>query len=160
MPRLITLIPCEKVIVDRDGIPSLISLFENIHISPAAGEDIIAIPKETITYREWAVFSEWEASADEVGLKADQIFELQFPDGSLAPIRGKLPFVFEKPGTHRNHQNILGFPVGQEGAYAIRVWLEKDGSRISEVSTRQLNVVHKIPHGAKEVKQLYGQSPA
>jgi hypothetical protein len=160
MPRLITLLPCEKVIVDRDGMPSLISLFENLHIAPAAGEGIIEIPRETITYREWAVFCEWEVNADEVGMTADQIFEMQFPDGTVAPIKGKIPFVFEKPGTHRNHQNIIGFPVGQEGAYTIRVWLEKDGKPISEIGTRQMNVVHKIPPGAKEVKSTYGQSPA
>src|SRR5271163_573677 len=95
MPRLLTLLPCEKVIVDRDGIPSLIALFENLNIAPTQGQDIVEVPKETTTYQHWAVFSEWEISESELDLKqADQILEIQFPDGTTAPMRGKIPFVF------------------------------------------------------------------
>jgi hypothetical protein len=158
MPRLVTLLPCEKVIVDRDGVPSLVSLFENLNIAPAAGQ-IVEVPKETITYQQWAVFSEWEISADELSLKAaDQIFEIQFPDGSIAPLKGKIPFIFLNPGIHRNHQNIVGFPVGQQGVYLIRVWLEKDGKPISEIGTRQMKVTHNIPPGAT-AQEIYGQNP-
>jgi len=159
MPRLVTLLPCEKVIVDRDGMPSLIALFENLNISPSPGQEIAEVPRETITFQQWTVFSEWWIGADELDLEAaDQIFEIQFPDGSLAPVRGKIPFVFGNPGIHRNHQTIVGFPVGQEGTYTIRVWLEKDGKPISEIGTREMKVIHKIPPGATAMEVL-GHSP-
>lgn len=160
MPRLLTLLPCEKVIVDRDGIPSLIALFENLNIAPTQGQDIAEVPKETITFQHWAVFSEWEISESELDLKqADQILEIQFPDGTTAPMRGKIPFVFNVAGTQRNHQDILGFPVGQEGTYHVRVWLEKDGKVISEVHTRKMKVIHKLPP-EKRITETFGESPA
>jgi hypothetical protein len=159
MPHPVTLLPCEKVVVDRDGIPTLIALFENINLAPVPGKEIVEVPKETITFQQWAVFCEWEIAADELGLKAaDQIFEIQFPDGSIAPIKGEIPFVFGNPGIHRNHQSIVGFPVGQEGTYHIRVWLEKDGKPISDVGTREMKVFHSIPTG-KMGTEIFGQSP-
>jgi hypothetical protein len=88
---------------------------------------------------------------------ADQIFEVQFPDGSIAPIRGAIPIVFGNPGIHRNHQNIIGFPVGQAGAYRVRVWLEKDGKPITDIGTRTLNVFHGIEPG-KIGTPVFGQS--
>jgi hypothetical protein len=155
MPRLITLLPCERVIVSREGIPSLISLFEDLNIAPSEGESIVEVPKETITFQHWAVFCEWEIGDDELDLKkADQILEMQYPDGSIAPIKGRLPFDLPRAGTFRNHQDIYGFPVGQEGAYTIRVWLEKDGKPVSEVGTRKMRVIHKIPAGARTTETL------
>ncbi|MFZ0771323.1 MAG: hypothetical protein WCA49_06105 [Candidatus Sulfotelmatobacter sp.] len=161
MPRLVTLLPCEKVIVDRDGMPSLIALFEHINISVSQGEEIVEVPKETVTYHQWAVFSEWKVEEDEIATvdAADQILEVQFPDGSVAPIKGRLRFVFNSAGIHRNHQNILGFPIGQQGTYKIRVWLEKDGKPISEIAIREMKVIHKLPPGV-EPKQVFGASPA
>jgi hypothetical protein len=150
MARLITLLPCEKVIVDRQGMPSLISLFENLNVTPSEGEGIAEVPKQTITFTHWAVFAEWEITEEEVALReAQQVLELLYPDGSAVPIRGTIPFIFQSAGIARNHQDIYGFPVGQEGPYTIRVWLEKDGKPISEVGTRKMRVIHRIPPGAK-----------
>jgi len=150
MARLITLLPCEKVIVGRDDLPTLIALFEYLNIEPSAGQDIAAVPPETITFQRWAVFSEWEIEESEVALKeADQILELQFPDGTVAPLRGKTPFRWQMAGTVRNHQEVYGFPVGQEGWYTIRVWLEKDGKPISPIGTRKMRVMHKLPSDQK-----------
>lgn len=158
MARLLTILPCEKVIVGRDDLPSLIALFEHLNIAPSEGQDVISVPKETITYQQWAVFSEWEIDESEVGLKdVVQIFELQFPDGTVAPLKGKIPFVFEVVGTVRNHQEIFGFPVGQEGFYTIRVWLEHEGKPISEVGTRKILVRHKLPPG-KKTRPIIGES--
>jgi hypothetical protein len=160
MPRLLTLLPCEKVIVDRDGIPSLIGLFEHLNIAPSEGQDVVEVPKETITFQHWAVFSEWEINESELHLKeVEQILEIQFPDGTIAPIRGKIPFIFNVAGTQRNHQDILGFPVGQEGSYRVRVWLEKHGEIVSEVGTREMKVIHKIPP-EKRITQVIGESLA
>jgi hypothetical protein len=159
MPRLVTLLPCEKVIVDREGVPSLVALFENLNITPSEDENIATVPKETITYQHWAVFSEWEITPDELALKeADQVLEMHYPDGSAVPIRGRIQFLFENAGITRNHQNIVGFPVGQEGTYSIRVWLEKDGKPISEVGIRQMKVAHKIAPG-KQTFPAFGRSP-
>jgi hypothetical protein len=155
MPRIVNLLPCERVIVDRDGIPSLLSLFQNIQIEPSEGQGITEVPPNTITFKEWAVYSEWMADAQDVGLDASQILEVQYPDGSIAPIRGSIPFKFEKTGIQRNHQNIIGFPVGQEGTYTIRVWLELDGKAISEIGTYEMTVSHKISPGTQS-RELLG----
>lgn len=151
MPRLITLLPCERVIVDRDGMPSLIALFENLHITPSEGQGLAAVPKETVTFKSWAIFCEWEVTSEEITKfnTVDQIFEMEFPDGTTAPVKGKIPFVFQNAGTYRNHQNVFGFPVGQEGTYIIRVWLEKDGARVSDVGTRRMQVIHTLPPGVQ-----------
>jgi hypothetical protein len=150
------------VIVDRDGVPSLIALFENINLTVSQGEQIVEVPKQTITYQHWAVFSEWKVEENEVelfGSTVQQILETQFPDGSIAPVKGKIPFIFGNAGTYRNHQDILGFPVGQEGSYHIRVWLERDDKPISEVGVREMKVIHQLQPGAKS-HQIFGVSPA
>jgi hypothetical protein len=158
MPHLVTLLPCEKVIVDREGMPSLIRLFQNINIALSEGQQLEQIPREAITYKEWALFTEWKIDDAEVGTKAEQIFELMYPDNAIAPLKGRIPFDFKTPGIHRNHQNIIGFPIGQEGPYTIRVWLERGGQRISEIGTYQMHVVHKIPAGATTI-EIWAQSP-
>jgi len=157
MARLLNLLPCEKVIVDRAGMPSLIALFQNINVALSEGQDITEVPRSTITYKEWAVFSEWRPDPEDVGTTAHQILEVEYPDGTMAPIRGKLPFSFENTGSHRSHQNILGFPVGHEGRYVIRVWLERDERAITPVSTYELFVSHTIPSGSVP-RQVLGES--
>ncbi len=107
----------------------------------------VPIAPNTITAKEWAVFSEWKPEPDDIGKQVNQVLELQYPDGTLSPVRGKVPFTFTNDRPHRNQQNIIGFPIGQEGNYTLRVWLEKDGNPISEVNSYEMAVSHSIPPG-------------
>jgi len=150
MARLLAVLPCEKIIVDREGIPSLIALFQQVHAAPAgtrADGTIAPIAPNTITTKEWAVFSEWKPEPDDVGKQVKQVLELQYPDGTVSPVRGKVSFTFINEMPHRNQQNIVGFPIGQQGTYLLRVWLEKDGNRISDVTSYEMGVSHSIPAG-------------
>lgn len=159
MAKILTILPCEKVIVGRDNLPSLISLFEHINIALSEGQNVGEVPKETITYQRWAVFSEWEIEAKEVKLKnAEQVLELEYPDGSAAPLQGRIPFEWQVAGVVRNHQEIYGFPIGQEGWYIIRIWLEKNGKRISNIGERKVRIIHKIDSSHKSMPVL-GVSP-
>jgi hypothetical protein len=161
MAKIITILPCEKVIVGRDNLPSLIALFEHINIALSEGQDVVEVPKDTITYQRWAVFSEWEIDEKEVELKkAEQVLELEYPDGSSAPVRGRIQFEWQVAGIVRNHQEIYGFPIGQEGWYTIRLWLERDGKRISNVGERKVRIIHKLDpsHPQKPIPVL-GVSP-
>lgn len=150
MPKLYIFALCEKVIIDKEDKVSLISLFNNIsaQILPAAPE----IPTNAVAPKEWWAFSSWEIQPEDIGKEYCQIVQLLYPNGEpfLAPIRIKF-----SPEIGKTHQQVtvngMGFPIGQEGIYTMKMWLEHGGSTIFESAPIIVKVSHKklaeIPSG-------------
>jgi len=63
MPKLIMFTACEKVIIDRRELPSLINIFQRMQIQLLDAP----MPENAVSPVRWDVFSLWQHTKDEVG---------------------------------------------------------------------------------------------
>ncbi len=141
MPRLGSLLICEKIIIDQQNKPTLVSLFQSLTALLPEGQ---AMPNDTISGTPWSIFCEWFFTEEELSGNFEQVVEVMLPDGSPSPIRGRLPFkelAKNGEGT-RAYVNMFGVPIAQTGSLAINVWLESGGRKITDVFTYHLKIEH------------------
>jgi len=142
MPKLYIFAICEKVVMDKDDRASLISLFNTIsaHILPTTE----GIPPNAVAPKEWWAFASWEIEPGDIGKEYRQMVQLLYPNGE--PF-GQAMGVNFSPQSGKTHQQVaingLGFPIGQEGSYTLKMWLEHGGSTIFESAPIIINVNHK-----------------
>jgi len=113
---------CEKVIIDENGTASLIGLFSKIAFSPPKGTEI---PKDAVAAKEWAVFSSWDTEPGDELREYLICVQLLYPDKSQF---GEI--IKNKVNVQPNRKAqvkamVTGFPVGQQGPYIVRVWIEE-----------------------------------
>ena len=142
MPKLHIFAICEKVIMDKEDKSSLISLFNEISVQilPTAGE----IPANAVAPKEWSAYDSWKIEPEDVGKEYRQMIQVLYPNGDpFGPPAG----VNFSPQSGRAYQqvmiNAMGFPVGQEGPYTLKMWLEHGSSIIFESVPIIVNVSHK-----------------
>ncbi len=133
---------CEKVVLDSTGTASLISLFTQIEGQPGPPSE--SIPKNAVIPLPWFVFTSWEYETEDVGKEFIQIVQIFYPDGTLFQEQQQR----FKPETGKTHYqltlNVLGFPVGQQGIYQVKMRLEQAGTKLFESDPIKINVrVHK-----------------
>jgi hypothetical protein len=141
MPHLSSLIVCEKIIQDQLGKPTLIALFQKISAMVPDGQEM---PKEAIAATNWAVFSEWFFTVDELSKTFDQVFEVLLPDGSPSVIKGRATIKQLSPlgqGT-RVFVNITGIPIFQAGVLIANVWLECGSDRVTDTFSYPIQIEH------------------
>jgi hypothetical protein len=122
MPQLSVLVACEKVIVDRVGVPSLISIFQRMNVQLQMPEQP---PHNATIPITWAVFVLWQHSEDELDKEFIQRVEVDAPDGKnfiSAETKFKITDVDDRQS--KNHIIINGLPVWAEGFVTVKVWLE------------------------------------
>jgi hypothetical protein len=124
MPILKLATICEKVIVDANGVPSLIGLFSQFNVGVPKGT---TFPANAVTPKEWALFCLWECSSEEVGCEFHQIFEVTSPgDEQLPPQTIKF-----KPEPGKLRQNVIGnsqaVPIGRAGKVTVTTRVEYEG---------------------------------
>ena len=54
-------------------------------------------------------------------------------------------FVFQDEKRQQNIGKVNGFPIGQQGEYKLRIWLERNGETVSTSEPMILTVVHSKP---------------
>lgn len=125
MPKLHIFTLCEKVLIEANGVASLIGLFTimEAHVPHEAGE----IAKNAVIPKDWAVFSIWEWEDDDEGREYTQFFEVLFPDGEVFFRPPETKFKMERGKRHQITGNVQGVPVGQQGKYIIQTHLEHEG---------------------------------
>jgi hypothetical protein len=141
MPRLSSLIVCEKIIQDQLGKPTLISLFQSLSATVPDGQEM---PKEAVASTSWAIFCEWFFTNDEQSKIFDQVNEVLLPDGSPSPVKGRVTIKQMAPlgqGT-RVFVNIVGLPVWQAGVLTVKVWLECDSEKMTDVFSYPIKIEH------------------
>ncbi|MGA2687415.1 MAG: hypothetical protein ABSE85_05020 [Candidatus Korobacteraceae bacterium] len=140
--RLIACLPCEKIIIDAKGVPSLITLITTVEIGPIPAE---GFPEYAAGPNPWWVFVLWEGDENDRGTENVQKISIHWPDGKEF-VQTNTPFVIdtpEKPGLkHSISSQIIGFPLGQHGDVLIRVWLERDGATLGEAYEYTFFVKH------------------
>src|SRR6266567_4409707 len=112
MLKLYVCVACEKVIIDQDGVPSLIGLFNKLSLTPPKDQEI---PKNAVAPKEWAVFSAWDTDpGDEL---KEHIFCIQmfYPDKTQFGEVFKNKMKVELNKRSQVKTVIPGFPVGQPG---------------------------------------------
>jgi hypothetical protein len=136
--------PCEKVIIDQRGTPSIITVMQNAHIGPIAGvEGLQEIPPNAVLPLQWAIFSVLEPSADEVGSTFEQVYQVYWPNEEKFT-EGRATF---KPDDNWQYNScqLLGFPAGQVGNVRIITWVDHEGHRITDIVEFNVRVKHGAP---------------
>lgn len=137
MPRLLTFVPCEKVIVGRDGGASFINILEGITITSIAAEGAPSTVKseipQVIPYR-WAVFSQWLKETEDENKRYEQRIELITPKGETS-FTHEFPFILEKR-SHRNTIEIHNLPIGESGEHILKLLVREVGGKTwKEIAT-------------------------
>jgi len=141
MPRLGSLLVCEKIIIDQQQKPTLISVFQSLSAIVPEGQ---GIPANTVSFIPWAIFAEWFFADDETKGTVEQVIEVLQPDGSASSIRGRVQFQQFAPagqGT-RAYVNLFGMPITQPGYIAVNIWIEVDSKKTTEVFSYQVKIEH------------------
>ena len=129
MLKLYACVACEKVIIDQDGVASLIGLFNRLVLTLQKGQE--EIPKNAVAPKEWAVFSSWDAEP------GDELKEYLFCMQMFYPDKSQFGEIYKnKMNVELNKRSqvkmiIPGFPVGQPGFYTIRTWIEESNKMIA-----------------------------
>jgi hypothetical protein len=125
MPKLQLATICEKVIVDANGVPTLIGIFNHLNIAIQSGT---AFPENAVAPKEWVMFCLWECSPDEVEREFSQVFEVTTPDGKQFGSPTTIRFVAQ-PGKLRQNviANSQGVPIGRQGRITVTTHLDLDG---------------------------------
>jgi len=141
MPRLGSFLVCEKIIIDQQQKPTLISLFQTIAALVPEGQEV---PKEMIGGTQWSIFCEWFFTEDERTKNFEQVVVVMLPDGSPSPIRGRLTFKeISKDGQGtRSYVNLFGMPMAQIGFVTVNVWLESNSERVTDIFAYPIKIEH------------------
>jgi len=129
MPKLTILAVCEKFIIDRTELPSLINIFQNLDLQ-LTGEPM---PENAVTPLKWSVFTLWQHTPEERDKEYVQHLEIIAPKGEKF-IEGTTRFMVTGP---RDLQSKIGsefqvLPISDEGFITVRVWLADSPEAISE----------------------------
>ena len=128
MLKLYVCVACEKVIIDQDGVASLIGLFNKFTLTLPKNQEI---PKNAVAPKEWAVFSAWDTEpGDEL---KEHLFCLQifYPDKSQFGEIFKNKMKVELNKRSQVKTMIPGFPVGRPGFYTVRNWIEESNKMVA-----------------------------
>lgn len=123
MPRLLLFAPCDKLIVDELGNPTLVCVIENINVEVKKDTPI---PDDVFSPKEWDVVTLWYSEPGDASKKFKQRFQFELPDGK-AVMKSEIEFQMKENDRHRNNIHITGFPVGKPGRCLARVWLDAIG---------------------------------
>jgi hypothetical protein len=140
MPRLGSLLVCEKIILDQQQKPSLISIFQGITALVPQGQQM---PKDALGGTPWCIFCEWFFAEDELTKMFEQVIEVLMPDGSPSLIKGRLTFqqLAKDQGT-RSYVSMYGMPIANPGFLTVNVWLESESVKVTDVFSYPVKIDH------------------
>jgi hypothetical protein len=143
------LVPCEKIIIDKDGAHSLINVMLNAAIAVQRQEggkpaEQTEVPRNAVMPHQWWIYSLWRPSPEDVGASFEQVYQVYWPDGEKFA-ETRLAFEQKDATVQQTSFYFLGFPVGQEGQLRIVSWLDRGGHRVSDINEAWVRLEHKKP---------------
>ena len=120
-------VACEKAIIAKDNVASLISLFSKIILNPPAGTEI---PKNAVSPTQWCVFSIWDTEPGDEDRKYVLCTQVLYPDGTQFAEVIRHDMVIEPAKRSQMLVQFFGFPIGQTGDYTVLTWIEESGHRV------------------------------
>jgi hypothetical protein len=143
MPKLALFLACEKVIIDQNNNPSLITLLTDLTVNIRPGT---TVEENAMFPMTWTVFSIWDQdnSADQ-GKTFEQRCVLTSPSGVDLITTPIWAFEF-KTQRQRVINPINQMPVGPPGEYTVTTALREKGSTDwKEMGSLTLKIVHATP---------------
>jgi hypothetical protein len=120
MADLLLFVAAERLLLDEETKnASLIGLLDSLQPTAPKG---VTIAAETVVPMAWTIVTLWQRKPGDEGTLFEERVWLTNPDGTPSPIKSELQFEFTND-KQRNTTRILGFPVGQEGDYLLRLAL-------------------------------------
>jgi len=139
---------CEKVLLDKNDVPSLIAVFSKV-TAVVNGE----VPANAVVPKEWCIFTSWLIELSDVGKQYTQAYRVVYPNGEQfgEPVRIPLQIL---PGKRHSQTiaNSQGLPVGQNGLYTVESWVEEGDKKIGESISLQFEIEVQKLKRRQEVK--------
>lgn len=137
--RLISFLPCERLIIDKNGLISIIVIMQEMSTVVPPG---VTVPNKAISPSTWWVAAMWRVEDTEGPGQYLQKLEIYWPDGSKYA-EMDTPFLIEegKPFA-TNGTQFRGFPIAQTGNLRLIAWIEKDGKTISSEAEFLIRINH------------------
>lgn len=122
MPKLLVLAACERVLVDQvASLPSLINIFQRMNIQLQDAP----LPENAVSPARWAIFALWQHTPEENGIEFTQRIEVLNPIGEkFAEAKTVFKIAEAEDLQSKNHIEMFGLPINNEGFIKVRVWLE------------------------------------
>jgi len=117
-------VACEKIIIDKGDVASLIGLFNRIIANIPAGAS--EVPKNAVAPKEWAIFSSWDTEVGDEQKKYFLCTQVLYPDKTRFAEVSKVRMNIEPDKRTQVTVNLLGFPMGQPGKYTVQTWVEEN----------------------------------
>jgi hypothetical protein len=131
---------CEKVVVDANGVPSLIGLFNRME-AQIVSRPSEPVPANAVSPQEWWIFTSWAQEPEDVGKRFTQMVDVIYPDGTLFQHFDAHFMPEEGKSHHQVRLRILGFPIGQEGTYLVKETLSQDNNVLLELPSIKISVI-------------------
>lgn len=144
------LLPCERVIIDKEGSHSIINVMLTAGISlqvtaaESDGPKDTDIPTNAIAPLVWWIYTVWHPSTDDVGKNFEQHFRVFWPNDETF-FESKMSFLIANMEAMQTTFHVGGLPAGQTGAVKIITWVERDGEKCTPASEAYIDIVHRKP---------------
>lgn len=125
MPKLLLFLPCERVIVSREGPLSLITLLEGVNITMPP-EEYAGLPNDAIIPQLWHVVAKWNREENEEPQHWEQRVQVAAPDGRIST-DSVTSFDLAANQSMRNVLAVNGFPIKPLGVCKLTLFLRSAG---------------------------------
>ncbi len=115
-------VPCDRVIISKEDVPSLIGLFSKIIVTVP---EQIELPVDAASPKDWVVFSQWDPEAGDEQKEYVICTQVLYPEKRQF---GEVVKVKLNVEAHKRSQVVVQFnvfPIGQAGEYVVRTWIEE-----------------------------------
>jgi hypothetical protein len=153
MLKLQTFLPCEKVIIDKEELASLINVLDSINVEL---NDKTALREDAASLLDWIIFTVWrKTDITDGGKRYEQRVELLSPDGQQI-FEVLQPFNVNK--THFNFRvltKIGAIPIGKKGNLTLKIYLREagDSNEWQRKGEYPIGVIHIMKEEVKSVKK-------
>ncbi|MEK6299570.1 MAG: hypothetical protein AABO41_02520 [Acidobacteriota bacterium] len=125
MPKLLYFIPCERVIVSREGPLSLITVVEGLKLQIPA-EEFGALPDDAISPVTWNVVAKWMREDNEEPQHWEQRVQIVTPNGRVST-NSITAFDLVNNVSMRNLLQVNGIPIKPLGQGNVVLSLRQSG---------------------------------
>lgn len=153
MLKLQVFLPCEKLIIDKEDMISVINVLDSVTVGQ---DDQLQLKEDTAFALNWQVFAIWrKTDTEDANKKFEQRIELLRPDGHSV-FNATQPLNIDK--THFNFRSILkigAMPIGQKGILTLKMLIREVGEvdRWQEMGEYFIQVIHKKKVAVKSAKK-------